>query len=191
MDTATLTINICALTFSLLATVISTTIARRQSRMMEQANLLPIMTEILGEFRIPEFRIHRDYVVTRLWLECPSEENGFTRLPDEAKSHVYAVAGFFNTVGALVANGMISSLAVSSYMGGSALRTWEKLEPYIRHERRIRPDENYHAFFEHLICLLKDAPPPVIDRRLGLRRLPASQQRYTVPAAGTTAEPEG
>lgn len=184
MDITSLFINISALTLSLVATIVSTIFARRQVRMAEHSNLANV-TELLSEFQTPEFRLHRDYVTTRLWSECPSEEAGFTNLPDEPRRHVYAVANFFNTVGKLAANGMVSSLAISSYMGRSILRTWTSLEPYIRYERRTRPDENYMAFFEHIVCLVRETPPSVIKRRLRLRRLPADAQTTTIsPIAG-------
>ncbi len=154
-----LIINACALAFSLLAIIISATFAWRQLRIMEYSNLLPMITDVFAKFGTATFRQHREYIISKLWLEYPSEEFGFTKLPDQIRDHVYAVALFFNTVGILVANGMIDGLAASSYMGGSVIKTWERLEPHIRHERKIRPDENYMAHYEHLACLVRENPP--------------------------------
>jgi hypothetical protein len=52
MDRVTLTINISALAFSLIAILTSTTTALRQSRHAEHANVLSVMSEVFEKFRL-------------------------------------------------------------------------------------------------------------------------------------------
>ena len=169
-----LVLNTIALAFSLVAITVSSVIALRQVKIMQHSNLLPVMIDMFREFRAPEFKQHIDYIGESLWKEAPSESFGTSNLPETARSHVTPVASFFNTVGVLVANGVITDLTVASYMGGSTIRAWSRLAPYIRNERTRRNDENYYLFFEHLAFLVSENPPSKLNARLKLRTLPIS-----------------
>ena len=83
MDAGTL-VNILALCFSAIALITSTTFALRQSRLMQHANLLPTVAEILREFNTPEFKRDLHYVCTRLWDEHPPRVP-FDDLPDDPR----------------------------------------------------------------------------------------------------------
>jgi hypothetical protein len=102
-----------------LAIITSTTIALRQSRLTHHANLLPILTEIFDEFRASEFKQHMAYVTGELWRQHPPGAIGFDDLSDSARRHAGTVTSYFNTVGILVANRIISDLLVASYTGRS------------------------------------------------------------------------
>jgi hypothetical protein len=173
MDT-NLALNVVALAFSLVAIAVSSIIALRQVKIMQHSNLLPVMIDMFREFRAPEFKKHMDYIGESLWKEAPHESFGTSNLPEPARLHVTPVASFFNTVGVLVANEVITDLTVASYMGGSTIRAWSRLAPYIRNERTRRHDENYYLFFEHLAFLVSENPPSRLNARLKLRTMPVS-----------------
>jgi hypothetical protein len=165
--------NIAALAFSLLAIITSTITALRQTRIMQNANLLPIIAEVFDRFRESDFKQHLGYVSTELWEQHPPTKGiPFDDLPEEARRHATPVASFFGLVGMLAANGMISDLMVASYMGRSIVRAWTHLEPYIRNERERRGDPNWYLFFEHLASIVTAYPPSKIDSTLRLRRMP-------------------
>ncbi|HEV8372957.1 MAG TPA: hypothetical protein VGR68_07120 [Actinomycetota bacterium] len=174
MDESSLPLNLAALAFSVLAIITSTTIALRQSRLMHHANLLPILTEIFDEFRASEFKQHMAYVTGELWRQHPPGAIGFDDLSDSARRHAGTVTSYYNTVGILVANRIISDLLVASYMGRSILQAWRHLEPYIRSERRLRDDDSWNLFFENLAAVTAENPPSRIDARLRLKRMSAS-----------------
>ena len=132
------------------------------------------MIDMFREFRAPQFKEHMDYIGNRLWQEASPKSFGTANLPETVRSHAVPVLSFFNTVGVLVANGVISDLTVASYMGGSIIRAWSRLAPYIRNERKRRQDENYYLFFEHLAYLVSENPPSKLNARLKLKSMPES-----------------
>jgi hypothetical protein len=174
MDGANLFFNLATLSFSLLAVAASTVTALRQSRLMQHSNLLPVVIELFDRFRAEEFKQHMTYISTQLWKDYPPGTTAFEDLPHEARSHVVPVGSFFNLVGVLAANGIISDLMASSYMGASINQAWTYLEPYIRNERGRRQDQNWNLFFEHLAYLTSQLGPAKIDERLKLKRMPVT-----------------
>lgn len=164
-----------SLVFSALALAISAAVALRQLRLARHTNLLPVMIDMFQEFRQPEFKEHLAYIQDRLWDECPPQDSAGWPLPPAAWVHVAPATSFFNTVGLLVAHGVIDEIVPASYMGGSILRTWSRLAPYVHRERERRQDPNYLGFFEHLAFLAHRNPPSRLAVKLKLHRMPSSQ----------------
>jgi hypothetical protein len=185
MDRASLLINLAAVAFSLAALITSTTIALRQSTIMQHSNLLPILIDLFERFRSPDFKQHFRYVRTELRQNFPPQEHDFDNLPETAERHVAPVVDFFHLVGVLVANGIVDDLLVAGYMGRSVILSWSDLEPYIRAARRKRNDPNLFLFFEHLAYRMTRYPPPTINRLLKL-----SGMTPTAPATSPSADSE-
>ncbi|WP_372488349.1 DUF4760 domain-containing protein [Micromonospora hortensis] len=164
--------NAASLLFSLLALALSAVFALRQSKIMRDSNLVPVLTDLFKEFRDPSFKEHMSYIQFSLWGECPPSETGMTGLTPEARSHVAPVMGLFTTVGLLVAHGVIDELIPASSMGGSVLRSWARLSPYIYEERERRNDPHYGVFFENLAYRALRNPPARLKRRMRLKRMP-------------------
>ena len=171
MDTATVVFNLAAIAFSLLAIASSAATALRQSRLMEYSNLLPVVVDLFDRYRAPEFKRHLEQVATQLWDKYPPETTRFNDLPQEVRSHASSVVTFFNLVGILVANGIVSDLIVASYMRVPIVRAWAQLGPYIRNERRYRQDD-WYPFFEHLAYIMSQYSTEKINARLKLKRMP-------------------
>jgi hypothetical protein len=70
------------------------------------------------------------YVESKLWEEHPPADVSLRQLPQPAMAHSSRVASFFSSIGILVAHEIIDGLTVTSYMGGTVLRTWSRLAPY-------------------------------------------------------------
>jgi hypothetical protein len=166
-------LNVISLVFSVLAIGVSGLLTYRQVRHMQQANLLPVIIQLFGEFRADEFKTHLRFVEHELWTDADREVLGTEDMSDLAKSHVVPVQNHFNTVGILLANKVIDDVLVSSYMGGSVVMAWRQIGPYIYNERRRRGDPNYQGFFENLAAVVvAGGGPEALRGRLNLRSLP-------------------
>jgi hypothetical protein len=171
MDASTV-VNLGSLLFSLLAVAVSAAFALRQSKLMRDTNLVPVVIDLFQDFRDPEFKAHLSYIQHKLWDDCPPADHGMTDLPNEARGHAYAVLKFFDTVGLLVAHGVVNELVPLGAMGGSILRAWARIGPYLKNERIRRQDPNYAMFFENLAARAYRMPPARLNARLRLRSMP-------------------
>jgi hypothetical protein len=165
-------VAVASLTLSVLATLVSSLIAVRQSKLMRHTNLVPVVVDMFRDFRDPEFKVHMGYVQHSLWKEYDHATAGTSELGEEARSHVAPVMNFFNTIGLLVAQGVIDGSVPSSSMGGSILRAWSRIGPFIRTERAHRKDPNYSIYFEDLAVRALRLPPSKLKKRLGMRSMP-------------------
>jgi hypothetical protein len=181
-------INIVAIVLSVIAVVVSSAIAMRQSRIMHNANLVPVITDVLTEFNSPDFKRELSYVLLDLRKECPTSTR-FDDLPDGPRQHAVRIADYFYTVGALVATGVISEILVASFMGRSILGAWETLWPYIKNERERRDDDHFYMLFENLAALMLENPPERINKSLKLRRMPHPVGEVGYASAVTSAGP--
>lgn len=177
--------DVLSIVLSGLALAISALVAARQLRLARHTNLLPVMIDMFREFRGREFKEQLGYIEERLWEDCPPQDTGTVDLPEAAKERVVSVASFFNTVGLLVAHGVIGKVIPASYMGGSVLRAWSRLAPYIQTERVRRGDPNYYCFFEHLAAVADATSPDQLAGLLKLRKMPEDwtfQRHAAAPA---------
>jgi hypothetical protein len=163
--------NAMAVALSVVAVIVSALSFRRQSTLMQHANLLPVLIDMFRDFRQPEFRQHLDFVEKKLWDQYPRKGIGIDDLPKQARQHVLPVMSFFGNAGTLVANGVVSDVMVASYMRGSALMAWTRLAPYIRNERERRDDETYYLFFEHLAAAIGEYEPARLKDALKLKTI--------------------
>ncbi|MER6514628.1 hypothetical protein ABT158_47995 [Nonomuraea sp. NPDC001636] len=132
-----LLVNVFALVLSVLALVVSSITALKQYAMMRHANEVPILVDLMQEFRTDEFQQSETYVIERLAAEH-DPDLGCSRLPDEPRLAVNAVTAFFSGFGALVAMRMADDALVVPLIGYRANRAWIALEPFIRRERELR-----------------------------------------------------
>jgi predicted DNA binding protein len=169
MDRPSLLLNSAALVFSLMAIIV----ALRQARIMQHANLLPILTEMFNDFRSAEFKQHIAYITTE--LQTYPRDTAVDDLPEVARNHIGPVVDYFNTIGVLVANRLVSDLLIASYMGRSVLRAWYYSEPYIRKERARRKDPEWNMFFENLAYVVRQVGrSTVLTTKLKLKSMEES-----------------
>jgi hypothetical protein len=77
----------------------------------------------------------------RTWLEQPeSERSDFPGL----------VIAFFEQAGVMIQKRLINEDVVIDNLAASAIRTWERLKPWVELERRQHQDERFGEHFEFL-----------------------------------------
>lgn len=170
-------LNIVSLVAALLALALSSWITLRQSRFMRHANEVPLLMETFKEYRSPQYQQYEHYVVNRLGQEN-APELGLAKLPDEARVAATSLVTFFNIVGSFLIFDMTDESVVVPLFGYRANRAWSALEPFIVHERKLRGEDVYAAYFEDLICRVRERGPLLSSYGIRLRRLP-----LTPPAA--------
>ena len=89
-------LNIAALFASLLALAMSSVLALRQSRLMRDANQLPVVIDLFRELRADTF-ITREQ---EIWRSLPGDQDpaqGFGGIPTPLRTYVYDVSLFYQT----------------------------------------------------------------------------------------------
>lgn len=81
------------------------------------------------------------------------------------------MASIYNNLGKLVAHGLVDESLIIGAYGGSLLRAWNLLAPYVYLERQ-EDQRNPMRYFEDLAWRVSSNRPDDVYRRLGLRALP-------------------
>lgn len=168
MDLPSLILNMVTLAISIAALFLTVQVAVRQARYMRHANYLPVIREEFGKFRSPDFRSSEGFVLGEL-AATRDPSRGFSNLPEPANSAVTDVSFFCDSLGVLVAFGVIDQDLVCGVMGTRATRCWTALRPYIERERELR-QAGFQRFFEDLVCRIEENPPDSVAARLQLRK---------------------
>ncbi|MFI1440382.1 DUF4760 domain-containing protein [Streptomyces fructofermentans] len=137
MDPATW-LNVLAVAISVTAVVASMWFGARQVRIAQHANHLPAFMELLAEFRDPRMHEQYAYVCSELGRRH-SPDNGLRGLPPEARTAVYSIAYFFQTLAGMYAVGVIDETTAVIMVRGRAAKVWSAIEPYVERERQY-PD---------------------------------------------------
>ncbi|HEX5924867.1 MAG TPA: hypothetical protein VFY45_13625 [Baekduia sp.] len=139
---------------SAIALIVSVATAWRQSRQGARATLLPVVVDVLREFRSTEFKCHQA-MLRRVPCDPLDETVGFEGIadPDVRESARY-VSHFYDNVGLLIASGIATPEPIVAFLGNTANRAWETLCPYIKTAREQSTGLPYYQeFFEHLVSL--------------------------------------
>ncbi|MFJ4988038.1 hypothetical protein ACIP9H_30060 [Streptomyces sp. NPDC088732] len=165
--------NAVALSFSLLALLVSAVSARRQAEDVRRTNLLLFVVELSAAARAPEFRESLEYVRDRMGGHDPAA--GVTGLPRPARDHAHRAGGFYQELGVLVVTGVIDEdKAVAMHYTGIK-ETWRALEPFVRAERQrlaAREGGGFWGSFEHLAVYTARTPYSDLGARFPRRRFP-------------------
>ncbi|GAA4928816.1 hypothetical protein HD597_004400 [Nonomuraea thailandensis] len=144
MDSSLL-LNLVALFVSVTAVAISGIFALRQIRTAEHANHIPVVIDLLTEFRSLKFNEDYYYVCNDL---CAQHDPrlGISGLPEDAKEAVYSVAYYFQTFASLIAMRVVDKRATMTLLYRRVVQVWGALEPYVLREREIRGTEGAWLF---------------------------------------------
>ncbi|MER5468294.1 hypothetical protein ABZX90_16835 [Streptomyces sp. NPDC002935] len=143
-------LNIAAISISIAALVAAVWFARQQVRIAREANHLPVLVELLGQFRSVELNDHYLYVCTKLHEEHPPElGQGISGLPLHAKEAVYDVAYFLQTFAGMTSMGITSEEQVVALLHTRVPQVWNAIAPYVEKERETGP------VGPHLLALLE------------------------------------
>jgi hypothetical protein len=160
--------ELAALLVAFLALLTSVWTARRQLALTQRSNDVPALIDLFREFRSPPL------VEARLWLRDNAEANPITGI-DGLPENVRSLMWFHDHLGVLVAHRIVDLAPVAGFLGGSLLKSWRDLKPYILVERARRANDldpgGFQQYFENLAKLLEETPPSVARGSHDLWRL--------------------
>jgi hypothetical protein len=186
MDDVSLTLNILALTLSLAALAISAALALRQLKTMQQSNLLPVVADFFQEFERRGLLQSLDYVIKEISPKY-SPSLGYSGVPERARDSMTSLSNFYEYLGALVAHRVIDEGIAISVLGTQSDRAWRLLEPFILREGELRGASRFQPYFEDFVWRVRKTPPPVVERRMGLKRISSSQNDSSLSDADLAA----
>jgi len=174
-------ISLISITIALVAVSVATWQARHTIQNARHSRFLPVITEIMTQFRAQEFRES----MLRL-VETPAGgkyDHGFESLPKDLRDDAYRVCYLFDQVGIMVALGIISEDIVIGLAGTPAMRVWLAMTPAIESERAYRrrtyPADippGFLTYYEHLVARIYELgaaeSASMIQRRIGIHHLP-------------------
>jgi hypothetical protein len=174
-------ISLISVTIALVAVSVTTWQARHAIQNARHSRFLPVITEIMTQFRSEEFRES----MLRL-VEAPArgkQGRGFESLPEDVRDDAYRVCYLFDQVGIMVALGIISEDIVIGLAGTPAMRVWLAMKPAIESERAYRrqtyPAEvppGFLTYYEHLVARIYELgaaeSAATLQRRIGIHQLP-------------------
>ncbi|ORT58875.1 hypothetical protein BKD26_17050 [Streptomyces sp. CB03238] len=128
-----------------------------------------MVTQMFKETREPEFSQAIEYISTRLAAEH-SPENGYRRLPPEAKGHIRRISLFYDDVGKLVAHGVVEERLIIGSYGLNIVNMWDVLAPYVYRERMLTTKAM--LYFEDLAARAKARPMAEVHAQIGLSECP-------------------
>lgn len=171
--TASTVLSVVGLVVSLVALSLSTLIAGRQARLTWGANHIPVILNLLGEYRSGDFARRE----RRVWESLPGEfdpAEGMSALPAALQEDVYNVCTFYQTIAYLVAYGVYDDQMAYLSVHYRLLRTWHATEQFIQAERRIRGNPySFLNFFEDFARSCESRDPRreyLVARQKAVRR---------------------
>jgi len=167
------TLGVAALAVSLLALLVSAVFAARQVALMRNANYVPVLIDLLSEFRSLEFNDNYRFVCTRLPIEYESTA-GISGLPDEARAKIYDIAYYYQVFAALTALGVLQDRHIIAVLRDRIVHVWEAMEPFVLAERRLAPHTGPFLFrnLEEFAKKAQEMPTASVERFM--RGLPLS-----------------
>jgi hypothetical protein len=145
MDLGSLFFNLGTLVASVIALIVSSITATRQSRLAWNGNHVPLLNDFLGTYRSKEIR--KDEMALWASLEATSHptDSGFASLPEDLRTQAYTVCMYYQIVSYLVFYEMLDEDLAFLYLHFSLDKTWTLVSPYVYAERHVRGDP--YSFF--------------------------------------------
>ncbi|WP_051808112.1 DUF4760 domain-containing protein [Actinoplanes subtropicus] len=173
------TLGVAALVVSLLALVISAVFAARQVVLMRNANYVPVLIDLLSQFRSMEFNDNYRFICTRLPVEHDSV-GGITGLPDDVREKIYDVAYYYQVFAALTALGVLQDQHIIVVLRDRIIHVWEAIEPFVLVERESAHHTGPFLFrnLEEFAKKAKEMPSTTVDRFM--RGLPMKGRRQII-----------
>ncbi|GAA4470895.1 hypothetical protein GCM10023170_088450 [Phytohabitans houttuyneae] len=127
-------LGVAALAVSFFAVALSAGFAARQILLMRNANYVPVLVDLLGQFRSMEFNDNYLYVCTRLQHE-QDPAKGISGLPADVRAKIYDVAYFYQLFAALVALKVVKEQDIVAVLRDRIVHVWQAVEPFVHTER--------------------------------------------------------
>lgn len=176
-------LGVAALAISVLALVVSVIFGARQIAHMRNSTYVPVLIDLLAQFRSLEFNDNYRFVCTSLPLDHDPQA-GISGLPGDVRARIYDVAYFYQLFAALASLGVLRDRDVIAVLRDRIVRVWDAIEPFVVVER-ASPQPTGPFLFRNLEEFAKKArvmpasavdrfvrgrPPGLSDRVAGLRR---------------------
>jgi len=140
------TLNVTALVISLFALAVSSFFAIRQIGAARNANQLPIMNDILGEIRSPQFRQDEEL----LWDKLPAlgHDVAYSQLNDTLRKAADNVCLTYLMLAYVVSLRIVDRKLAILPVHYRVVRTWGVVSPFAAQERKLR---GYELSFLNLL----------------------------------------
>lgn len=131
--------NIATLLIAVSAMGISSAFTLRALRLSQNANQLPVVTNLLAPHRDPVFLAKEDFVNAHIGEY--DAVVGFHGLPQPMRAHALTVCQQYQLLGYLSRYELADARIIASQVRHNALRTWAAVEAHVRAERDLRGGE--------------------------------------------------
>ncbi|MFI5838838.1 hypothetical protein ACIA8K_03870 [Catenuloplanes sp. NPDC051500] len=158
-------LGVAALLVSLLALLVSAIFAARQVTHMRNANYVPVMIDLLAQFRSVEFNDNYRFVCTRLPVEHEPTA-GISGLPDDVRAKIYDVAYYYQLFAALTALGVLQDRQIIAVLRDRIVHVWYSIEPFVIVEREAAQHTGPFLFrnLEEFAKKAEKMPSATVDR---------------------------
>ena len=127
-------------------------------RRAKKANVLPVTSAAIEEFRSESFRESLQELIISAQRNPPPVV-GFEQVADDWRKHAYKICYFFEYLGALILFDIVEEDLIISLMSTQALQVWEIIEPYrsaeLAYRRNTLPPNVPNAFLPHYEWLVR------------------------------------
>jgi hypothetical protein len=130
-----LIVSIAALVISVLSLGVSSILTFRQVRLLRSANHLPVIIDLLGEFRKSEFHQKYRSIIENLRADH-DPDHGLSGLPDDARDTVLDIAYYFQTFAILDSHDVLRNRQMYTHLNYRTIEVWTAIEPFMRTQRR-------------------------------------------------------
>jgi hypothetical protein len=162
--------DLAALIASLVALVLSTLVAIRQSQIAKGSNHAAIVVELYRDFRSVEYR-QQEHL---LWSELPKikEPMRFSEIPEPVQSAAYYVCNLYQMVAVLISLGIIDKRLAILPGFYRMMRTWNIVKPFVEAERSARGNSlPFLNLFEALVMRVSTSDVTAISGKLSAKLL--------------------
>lgn len=163
-------VNLVATLIALTAVIVTVRFSLHQTKVMQNANNIPVTIDLLSKFQYAEFHDRHDYVCLRLQSEN-DPGRGVRGLSTEARTAFFGVVYFYQSFAEISIFGIVDEEMFVSILHYRILRVWEAVVPFVEKERELRGgDATYLALFEELATRAAALPHTVISDRIAESR---------------------
>ncbi|MET7962070.1 DUF4760 domain-containing protein [Micromonospora zamorensis] len=154
-----LAINAAALVAAMLSLAISGWIAFRQYSVMNRANQLPMIVDLIRQIGSTELMEKEEYLLSNISRHDP--KCGVSRLPKELRQAAAYVTSYYLTLAYLAAYKVVDKTLVALPVHYRLERVWTTIEPYVKGERELRgSDFSYMNFLEDFVIWVRQQDIP-------------------------------
>ncbi|MEU0963244.1 hypothetical protein ABZ328_27440 [Micromonospora aurantiaca] len=152
-------LNAGALMAALLSLAVSAGIAIRQYTVMNRANQLPMIVDLIRQVGSTELVEKEEFLLAEIGKHDP--KCGISKLPDDVRRAATYVTSYYLTLAYLAAYKVVDKTLVALPIHYRLERVWGVIEPHVQGERKLRGSHfSYMNFLEDFVTWVKDQDIP-------------------------------